>query len=69
MPFLKYGPDHWLERAKNADHLAAEIDDPKAKRCMHDVAEAYRRIARRSAFSRNVTPWTPEIALRLLGAL
>jgi hypothetical protein len=61
-------PDHWLERAQNADRLAKEMDDPDAKRGMQDVAEAYRRIAQRSA-GREETPWTPEIALRLLGGL
>jgi hypothetical protein len=61
-------PGHWLERAENADRLANEMDDPDAKRGMQDVADAYRLIAQRSA-SREATPWTPEIALRLLGGL
>ena len=52
-------PDHWLERAENADHLAKEMDDPDAKRGMQDVAEAYRRIAQRSAW-REVTPCARE---------
>jgi hypothetical protein len=61
-------PDHGLEHAENADRLAKEMDDPDAKRGMQDVADAYRLIAQRSA-SREVTPGTPEIALRLLGGL
>jgi hypothetical protein len=44
------------------------MNDPDAKRGMQDVTEAYRRIAQRSAW-RKATPWTPEIALRLLGGL
>jgi hypothetical protein len=59
---------HWLERAENADRLAKETNDPDAKRCMRDVAEAYRRLAQRSADQKEA-PWTPEIALRLLGGL
>jgi hypothetical protein len=47
---------------------AKEMNDPDAKRGMQDVTEAYRRIAQRSAW-RKATPWTPEIALRLLGGL
>jgi hypothetical protein len=61
-------PSHWLERAENADRLAKETNDPDAKRGMQDVAEAYRRLAHRSA-EQEETPWTPEIALRVLGGL
>jgi hypothetical protein len=61
-------PGHWLECAENAEHLAKEMDDLAAKRDMRDVAEAYRRIARRSA-EREATRWTPEIAFRLLGGM
>jgi hypothetical protein len=64
MQSLTDHPSHWLERAENADRLAKEMNDPDAKRCMQDIAEEYRRLAQRSA-----TPWTPEIALRLLGGL
>ena len=49
-------PDHWLERAENADRLAKEMDDPKAKRGMQDVASSYRRIAQRSAWRGNSAP-------------
>jgi hypothetical protein len=54
-------PDHWLERAENADRLAKEMDDPDAKRGMQDVASSYRRIAQRSAW-REVTPCARDVA-------
>ena len=48
MRSLSDDPDHWLERAENADRLAEEMSDPEAKRGMTAVAEAYRRIAQRA---------------------
>jgi hypothetical protein len=54
MQSLTDHPGHWLEGAENADRLANEMNDHEAKRGMQDVAEAYRRIAQRSAW-REVT--------------
>ena len=56
MQSLTDHPDHWLERAENADRLAKEMDDPEAKRGMQDVASSYRRIAQRSAWRGNSAP-------------
>jgi hypothetical protein len=41
-------PEHWRDRADEARALAAQIDDPVARRAMLVIAEGYEIIAKRA---------------------
>jgi hypothetical protein len=46
---MVYGtPEHWLERAREARELAAQIKDAEAKQAMLAIAEGYQKVAKRA---------------------
>jgi len=48
MPTLYGTPEHWLERAREAREMAAQIHDGEAKRAMIEIAEGYEKVAKRA---------------------
>jgi hypothetical protein len=38
-------PAHWRRRAEETRSIAAQLDDPAAKKAMLEIAEQYERIA------------------------
>ena len=48
MPTLYGMPEHWLERAREAREMAAQMEDGEAKRAMIKIAEGYEKVAKRA---------------------
>jgi hypothetical protein len=44
-PPLANDPAHWRRRAAEARRIADQLDDPIAKKTMHDIALSYERLA------------------------
>ena len=45
-PSIANDPAHWRRRAEEARRVADQLDDPIAKKTMHDIALSYERLAR-----------------------
>ena len=48
MPTIYGTAEHWLERARDAREMAAQITDAEAKQAMLDIAEGYEQVAKRA---------------------
>jgi hypothetical protein len=44
-PNLLNDPAHWRRRAREARSIADQLDDPAAKKTMHEVAQHYEQLA------------------------
>ena len=54
-PSLANDPAHWQRRAEEARRLADQLDDPIAKKAMHDIALYYERLAALAEKKRGTT--------------
>jgi len=44
-PSIRDDPEHWRRRAKEAQRIADQLDDPVAKETMRDIARSYEHLA------------------------
>jgi hypothetical protein len=48
VPRLIKTPEHWRDRAQDSRALAGQMDDPKAKRALPEIAGRYDQLAKRA---------------------
>jgi hypothetical protein len=48
MPIIYGTAEHWLERAREAREMAAQMKDGDAKRAMIEVADGFEKVAKRA---------------------